>query len=574
MAASQERQDVERLKELLGVAGNRSDVDRISTRLEDRVVRAQDVADVLPESLRAANTTGRLGPVLAQPVEEGIRDLIRRDPQALGETLFPVIGPAIRRAISEAMKSLVQGLNTAMEQKFSARGMRWRMESWRTGVPFREVVLKHTLEYRVRQVFLIDSRSGLLMAHAGGDALGVDEDAVSAMLMAIQDFVRDSIGDDDSEALSSAELDDETLWVLTGPHAQLAAVIEGFPPRTLRTHLAQRLENMHGAYDHWMSTYPETSEPPSGLTLMLEECLRSEAKEGASSGSAAKAVALIALGLVILAAALGWWWWKENEHAKRVAEVERRIESMPGRALIAAETIDGQTVIRGLSDPLADPVDSLLDGLDFGERTPILQWKPYRSAEQPLVLRRVQQVLNPPSTVNIEASENEIVISGVAPVEWISRARDYADFYDNQWPLNLLQLEAETPPAPPPPQGPTLGELVERINNAVVQFKTGTAFAPGSEAAIEQLVGRLLETRSKAEQEGRSLNIRIVGMTDQTGPGPVNRQLRVARAQILADRLEALGAIDANYEIEVASNRPYQPGPAGRQARVEVRVID
>ncbi|MEZ5976076.1 MAG: hypothetical protein R3E96_14915 [Planctomycetota bacterium] len=39
-------------------------------------------------------------------------------------------------------------MNVALENSFSPRGVRWRMEAWRTGRPFGEVVLLNSLEYR------------------------------------------------------------------------------------------------------------------------------------------------------------------------------------------------------------------------------------------------------------------------------------------------------------------------------------------------------------------------------------------------------------------------------------------
>ena len=59
---------------------------------------------------------------------------------------------------------------------------------------FAEVVLKHTLVYRVEHVFLIHRHTGLLIAHAASqDATSQDPQLVSSMLSAIQDFVRDSV---------------------------------------------------------------------------------------------------------------------------------------------------------------------------------------------------------------------------------------------------------------------------------------------------------------------------------------------------------------------------------------------
>ena len=75
------------------------------------------------------------------------------------------MGPAIRQAIRQALQSLTQSLNQTVEHSFSLKGLRWRIEAWTTGRPFAEVVLLHTLRYRVEQAFLIHRDTGLLLQH-------------------------------------------------------------------------------------------------------------------------------------------------------------------------------------------------------------------------------------------------------------------------------------------------------------------------------------------------------------------------------------------------------------------------
>ena len=101
----------------------------------------------------------------------------------------------IRKAIAETMAALVRSINSAVEHSLSPRGIKWRIESWRTGVPYAQVVIKHALIYRVEQAFLIHAETGLLLAHATAPGLQVpDADLISGMLTAIQDFVSDSFG--------------------------------------------------------------------------------------------------------------------------------------------------------------------------------------------------------------------------------------------------------------------------------------------------------------------------------------------------------------------------------------------
>jgi len=105
--------------------------------------------------------------------------------------------------------------------------LKWRLEAIRTKRSFAEVVLLHTLVYRVEEIFLIHTQSGILLQHVGAEANhGKDPDLVSGMLTAIQEFVKDSFNSQTGEMLDTLRMDgDHSVWIEQGPHAMLAAVI-------------------------------------------------------------------------------------------------------------------------------------------------------------------------------------------------------------------------------------------------------------------------------------------------------------------------------------------------------------
>src|SRR6187397_522764 len=181
------------LRRLL-VGPEQSRLDELTTAIRDRRVTAADLAEQLPEAIRLRGLRDeQIGRALAPVVDSALSESIRRDPREIATAIFPVLGPAIRKAIAETMAGLVRAINSAVEHSLTPRGIKWRVESWRTGVPYAQVVIKHALVYRVEQVFLVHAESGLLLAHATAPGLDVPEaDLISGMLTAIQDFVRDA----------------------------------------------------------------------------------------------------------------------------------------------------------------------------------------------------------------------------------------------------------------------------------------------------------------------------------------------------------------------------------------------
>ena len=110
----------------------------------------------------------------------------------------------------DAGRDAAVALNQAFKHSLSWRGLKWRLEAYRSGSTFAEVVLKHTVVFRVEHLFLIHRKTGLLLEHvAASEAETQDPHMVSGMLTAIQDFVRDSFrentsGDEARRAASTA----------------------------------------------------------------------------------------------------------------------------------------------------------------------------------------------------------------------------------------------------------------------------------------------------------------------------------------------------------------------------------
>src|SRR5215469_234391 len=121
-----------------------------------------------------------LGPSLGAALKRSVRD----EPRTWAEAVFPILAPAIRMAVTSALRDMVQTLNQLLENSLSVHRWRWRVEGWRTGKPLAEVVLLRTLIFRVERVLLVDRNSGLLLASASASGVSAeDEDLVSGMLI-------------------------------------------------------------------------------------------------------------------------------------------------------------------------------------------------------------------------------------------------------------------------------------------------------------------------------------------------------------------------------------------------------
>lgn len=410
---------MDELRRLL-LAPEQEKLDHIGERLDDPKLHAQDVSRVLPEAiLLSAGRDERLANALAPAVAGGIMASIKQDVRAFADALFPVIGPAIRRSINETFKQMLQSLNQTLENSFSWRGLKWRLESWRTGKPFAEVVLLHSLAYRVEQVFLIHRETGILLQHIGIESEAFrDGGLVSGMLTAIQDFVRDSFEVTADQGLDSIQMGDFTIWVEQWPDAVIAAAIRGSAPQRLRLILSGALEDIHLEQGSALRAFDRDVAPFETVRGHLQACLQTAFRAKQRRFSPALALLLVAA----VGSACLWAYLSMRDHY-RWTDYLQRLKSEPGILVTEAFKEDGVYRVNGLRDPLARDPAAILAGTEIDPRRVVHAFHPYQALSPELILERARMILEPPATVEIGFAEGRLQLRGTAPESWIQAAR-------------------------------------------------------------------------------------------------------------------------------------------------------
>jgi hypothetical protein len=289
---------------------------------------------------------------------------------------------------------MTQSLEQAMAHSLSVQGLKWRIEAARTGRPFAEIVMLHTLLYRVEQIFLIDRHAGLLMQHAAAtDVVVRDTDMVSGMLSAIQDFVRESFGNNRSETLDSLQVGGLTVWIEQGPLALLAGVIRGAPPQGLRERFRAAIEGIHQAHGATLKSFDGNAATLESTQDALQACLEAQygkVQGNRSSAKTARRVSPLLIGAALVALSLAAFTFFHIRQSLRWEHYVQRLRSEPGLVVTQAVKEAGVYRVAGLRDALATDPQTLLaaEGLDPHDFQ--FAWEPYLSMRPELVRRREQ----------------------------------------------------------------------------------------------------------------------------------------------------------------------------------------
>jgi OOP family OmpA-OmpF porin len=557
---------LEALRSVL-VEPERAAIARLQENIHDPQQFAQAVSGVLASAFELAGSRDeRLAAVIAPTMERATQASIRKDPSTLVGILYPLMGPVIRKSIAESLDGTMRGLNQALKHSLSWRGLKWRLEAYRSGSTFADIVLKHTVVFRVEHVFLIHRKSGLLLEHvAASQVASQDPHLVSGMLTAIQDFVRDSFsdgGDGTTRAIDSLRLGDLLLWCEEGPHAFLAAVIRGNPPEALHMVLRETLARIHEELRAPLMDFDGDSAHLGDLSSRLEACL----KEQEQPQDKRTSPWLWAIPLMVLLLG-GWWTVQRTVEAHRVDAYVRSLQSLPGVIVTRAERRDGAWHVSGLRDPLATDPASLLPGFNLDPERVNGRWEPYQALNPAIVLKRLRATLNPPTDVTLELDGATIRAQGSAPQHWVDRARTLIAALPVGSPAVDISALKDI-------RDPTFIRLREAIQAHVISFDANAPRpASGQEGVLDGLAGDISELIRVAKGLGFSVRVMIVGHADSTGKETSNLALSAARAEVVRAMLRVRGIAPDLLSVRSAGTlEPLQDVSAGQPDGVNRRV--
>ncbi len=504
----------------------------LQARLDDHGAQVRQVSDVLPQAVLLRAHDSQLATALGPSVEDAITASVRKNPKPLADALFPVIGPAIRKAIAHALSAMIDNLNRTLEHSVSWQAIGWRLTALRTGKSFAEVVLLNTLVYRVEQVFLIERRSGLLLQHVTPGAHAIqDADLVSGMLTAIRDFVQDSFKVEENEALETFKVGELSVWIEQGPRALLAAVIRGNAPPELRGTMQDALDMIHLQFADALERFGGDDTEFEAARPVLDSCLQSQYHPQRKKRSL-----LLPLLAVALLAGLGLWAFSRMREQRRWSGYLERLRSEPGLVVVSSGRSGGRYFLTGLRDPLATDPTALLANTGIGAEDVSSQWDFYQDLDARFTLTRARQVLRPPPGVDLTLRNGVLEARGDAPSGWILESRRLVSLLPGVARFDDSVLVAGA-----------VQSAVAGLESTPLRFVRGTSrLVSGEDARLALAAAELGRLDTLAQASGQRFRLHIVGHTDADGLAATNLLLSQARAERIAGALlpKPLPAID------------------------------
>ncbi len=374
----------------------------VLNHLKDKLLSEErftdEVAKVLSNAIkRSQKRDPQLERALEKPIKSGVLRAFSESKQSIIDALLPIMGQLIRKTVTNSIKQFVSDINRAIEQDFSIKSLKWRWQAKKAGITYPEMLFQKTIRYQVSDIFLINKENGLLIEHAGSDDLLKDNNAISAMLTAIQSFIEDSFDSDDAH-LQSVEIKNQNFIIATGPKVYLAAVVKGNPTERLKQKFQEIIENIHADYSEVL-----LQEDLYQNNLELNDYLRGKlvTKSLSETKKETKIMPWVIILLLIISA-IFYWSYNKKQALNKVIEKSNSIEGL----YVQKIERDGDSYhIYGLLDPLADT--SVLS-----DEAVTLITKPYSSLDESIIKKRIKRALSNYKGVKSQFKQGHLELSG------------------------------------------------------------------------------------------------------------------------------------------------------------------
>jgi len=395
----QDRESLDQLRELL-LSADRAKVkeayrrlDAIEKRLDDHVVRAKDVSEVIVPVLREhLGAEQELRDVLKPVLVQQFHQTARTEPDVMAEALFPILGPAMRKMIA----------NIISPDKQSRR---------RT--------------YRLEQLLLIDKETGLPLSQVASEAVvSQDADMVSGMLSAIQSFVHDAFSADEFDGLNTLQVGELSVWIEWGPSAVLAAVVRGAAPQHLRESMQIYLEQLHHDHGQSLIKYDGEASEFEHLKPELTELLDNHdgSLKNRVKSLTPQIKRLVFGGSAVALLLLAWYAYSAND-ARNWQRYVTDLDAIPGIVIIDHDRGFRAYRITGLKDPMTSIPDALLNNTNINPAHVSHVFEAYQALHPNLVLQRLKAAVPVPEGVSLALEGSVLTVTGDVSYPWLQEFR-------------------------------------------------------------------------------------------------------------------------------------------------------
>ncbi len=315
------------------------------------------VAAIITDALREAEIShhDELAHVISPLVVAVVKREIANSRESMVDALYPLMGRLVAAYAVSGFRDFLYETDRRLHNALSGRSVRLRWKSMVLGVPYRELALREHAGLQVRELLLIEKRSGVPVdrwlaapesAQAGNEAL------FGGLLAAITGFASETLAQDHGE-LRALDLGSARVYVRATPAYLVAAKCVGKPTRDVERRLDGAFYSVLEEYSRDLARPAAAAQSPRRLLPALAERLNfalasADRDRAGQRGKPVLAFAALAAAASFAFAAIGYPIVETARAAQlreRVREAITRTEAVKGYPFGVEIAANGRSVI-------------------------------------------------------------------------------------------------------------------------------------------------------------------------------------------------------------------------------------
>ena len=502
-------------------------------------------------SHRMSESPDEIAMAIAPEMAAAIKQQIHLKREAMSDALYPIIGSTILKYIAEMMGEI----NEKLESALSPEGISRKIKAKIQGISEAELLMKETTPLSVKAVFLIQSKSGLVIsAVQKSEREQLESDMVAGMLTAIRAFVNDCISQSGNIAeIDAIEYGTSTIVLEVAGSCYLAVVMQGETRQWFKYKMRSIFNNIVQEYGAQIQSFNgDPATVPPEINSKLQKLIDTEVKVKSRKRPILPTIGLAALGLIGLP-------WGIHQYRSSVAA---SLEADTNLALQSAPDLSVYRLVADVKDRV----------LEISGRVPNqnLRSKAEKIAQQAAPQSRIENkiiaVEVPPDPVLVEADVKRTAAL-LNKVESINISARYAE--------GKVAIAGSVSKAPDAQKITQAFETIPGVKSVTNTVIIGTPpppkiimpvrvyFGVGSASLQAKDVAQKLSKVKEYMEKNSTKNLRIIGYSDFKSTPVETQKLALERATNVKNILVRQG-INGN-RIQVASTKGRPEGVEANQ---------
>jgi hypothetical protein len=557
-----------------------TDIDRLNflqAQLEDRETFKSKVA----ENLTAATTQSHINSnkysfALKDPVIDAIGHGSLSQPAELAKSLGPVMMPAIAAAVAKAVAELKQSMDETITSSFTLKGLKWRREAARTGLPYGTIALRQTLKFQAEHVFLASKRTGAIISDVlpNGQSVGyIDPESTHGKYRsAVKQLALSAVITKYPEDVQTMPAGESNIHVAHSAWATLALVAWGESSLHVKAAVQETLDTIEREFNYEIKNFAGDTKAFEVANIRLKSLFEKtlnqpkKTEEVATAKPNGKWKLWLTLASLAALACIGYYYFENKEKAA----LEKSLASEPSFLLSNIEGRLGHWRVQGLADPAGFSAEKALSKAGLDASSASFKTKPFLSLDPAATLARAKNKLLPPNSVILSinpSTPTTLTVSGGgdAPVQkWTELSLPKALTVPG---IDSVDIAALIPSPPVPAVLPDYSEQLKKLEDMQFIFSTGSQMQ--ETLMVDQAVKLIFQLQSLAQDRKEKLRFNCLGHVDGNTNSSTNESLMLARANALCTALS-----DRGVDRQILSQQAAGASTKARIATIKVSGLD